>query len=105
MFFWIWSKDRVEKIILTEYLNIKSGEYKVEEGWDGIKTGYFQRSNRQENPNSDSSFEKENRSWIQFFLKILSRTLKNNVLGSGLDETNSLINVWWFALIFSINIF
>jgi len=28
------------------YDKIKSGEYKVEEGWDGIKTGYFQRSNR-----------------------------------------------------------
>jgi len=28
------------------YDKIKSGEYKVEDGWDGIKTGYFQRTGR-----------------------------------------------------------
>ena len=47
----------------------------MEEGWDGIKTGYFQRSNRQENPNSDSVFEKK----IGFgskFLKISKAELK-----------------------------
>ncbi|XP_023335903.1 ras-related protein Rab-39A-like [Eurytemora carolleeae] len=29
------------------YDRIKSGEYKIEDGWDGIKTGYFQRTGRQ----------------------------------------------------------
>jgi Ras-related protein Rab-39B len=29
------------------YDKIQSGEYKVEDGWDGIKTGYFQRGGAQ----------------------------------------------------------
>jgi len=27
------------------YDKVRNGEYRIEDGWDGIKTGYFQRSN------------------------------------------------------------